>query len=104
MATNKFYTVKKEINGTEYTAQFNGISAALNAMDECYIDGTTTTSITKLSKYLLDKVIVEPKGLTPDDFETMDELNEVITFAREVMQGDFRDEKNARTTTAKGDE
>lgn len=93
----KFYQVKKTINGVEYTAQFNGISAALNAVDNSYIEGTQNTSVAKLSKYLFENVIVEPKGLTADDFESMDEFNEVVTFAREVMQGDFREEKDKKS-------
>jgi hypothetical protein len=56
----------------------------------------------KLSKYLLENVIVEPKGLTADSFETMDEFNEVITFAREVMQGDFRNQEDKGTAPKKG--
>ena len=93
-----FYQVKKEINGTEYTAQFNGLSAALKAVDDSYIDGTNNTSVAKLSKYLFENVIVEPKGLTADDFESMDDFNAVVTFAREVMQGNFREEKIDHTT------
>ncbi len=100
MAT-KFYTAKKTINGKEYVAQFNGISASLEAIDKSYIEGTNTTSMVKLSKYLLENVIVEPKGLTADDFETMEEFNEVITFAREVMQGDFRNKEDEGTTAKK---
>ena len=41
----KPYTVKKEINGTEYVAQFSGISAALKAVDSSYVDGTNNTSV-----------------------------------------------------------
>lgn len=99
---NKFYTVSKTINGKEYKAQFNGISASLEAIDRSYIEGTNTTSMVKLSKILLEDVIVEPKGLTPDDFESMEEFNEVITFAREVMQGDFRKAEDEGTTPKKG--
>ena len=41
MAENKkFYTRKKVIGGVEYTAQFNGISSALQAIDNSYIDKT----------------------------------------------------------------
>lgn len=101
MATNKFYTVNKKINDKEYIAQFSGMSTALRAVDESYIEGTTVTSIEKLAEYLFKHVIVEPKDLTVDDFESMDELNEVITFAREVMQGDFRETKDNGTTKAK---
>ena len=94
MANNKkFYTVEKEINGVKYVAQFNGISAAIEAVDNCYIDGSTNTSMSKLSKYILDNVIVEPKGLTADDFDSLDEFTEVISWGREVMQGEFRDKK-----------
>ena len=93
-----FYTVKKTINGAEYTAQFNGLSAALKAVDNSYIDGTSNTSLEKLSKYLFDNVIVEPKGLTVDDFDSMEDFNEVVTFARGVLQGDFRNSKNESTT------
>lgn len=99
---DKFYTVKKTINGTEYTAQFNGISAALEAVDASYIDGTSNTSLLKLAKYLFDNVIVEPKGLTPDSFDDMDEFNEVVGFAREVMQGNFRNQKDEGAAKAKG--
>ena len=93
----KFYQVKKTINGVEYTAQFNGISAALKAVDDSYIEGTNNTSVEKLSKYLFENVIVEPKGLTADDFDSMEEFNQVVTFAREVMQGDFREEKDKKS-------
>lgn len=99
MAT-KFYTVTKEINGTEYTFQFNGISAALKAVDSSYIDGTNTTSVEKLANYLFANVVVSPKGLTIDDFDNMDTFNEVVTTAREVMQGNFRAEKDE--SAAKG--
>ena len=95
------YTVKKTIGGKEYVAQFNGISAALDAVDQSYIDGTNTTSVKKITKYILDNVIVEPKNLTTDDFESMDDLNEVITFGREVMQGDFRNKKDEGRTDTK---
>ncbi len=97
-----FYSVKKTINGTEYTAQFNGISAALSAVDNSYIDGSNNTSVAKLSKYLFENVIVEPKGLTADDFDSMDEFNEVVTFAREVMQGNFREKANEKPTAQTG--
>ncbi len=97
-----FYTVKKTIGGKEYTAQFNGISAALSAVDNSYIDGTNNTSVAKLSKYLFENVIVEPKGLKADDFDNIDDFNEVVTFAREVMQGNFREKANEKTADEKG--
>lgn len=99
MANEKYYTKTKEINGVKYTAQFNGISAALEAVDNSYIDGSSNISTVKLAKYLFENVIVEPKGLTPDDFETVEEFNEVTGWARDVMQGKFRDSEN--TSAAK---
>ena len=103
MATNKkFYTVKKEINGKEYIAQFSGISAAVKAVDASYIEGTSNISIEKLSEYLFANIIVEPKNLTIDDFESMDEFNEVVAFARKTMQGEFRDKKNEGATATAG--
>ena len=89
----KFYTVKKTINGTEYTAQFSGISTALKAVDESYIDGSSNNSTIKLAEYLFENVIVEPKGLEIDDFESMEEFNEVVAFANKVMKGEFREKK-----------
>lgn len=102
MAETKFYTAEKEINGVKYVCQFSGVSTALRAIDSTYIDGTSVTSIEKLAEYLFKYIVVEPKGLSIDDFDNMDDLNEVITFAREVMQGDFRDKKDASATKAKG--
>jgi hypothetical protein len=90
MAKNKFYTVDKEINGVKYVAQFNGLSCALRAVDSSYIEGTNNTSIESLAQYIFNNVIVEPKGLTIDDFDDLDEFNEVVGFGREVMQGKFR--------------
>lgn len=88
----KFYTVEKTINGVTYKAQFNGLSAALKAFDDSYIDGSSNTSLEKLTEYLFENVIVEPKGLTADDFASMEELNKVSAFARDVMQGKIKPE------------
>lgn len=88
----KHYSVEREINGVKYVAQFNGLSAAQQAIDDCYIDGSSNISTVKLTDYLFRNVIVEPKNLTADDFETIDELNAVTSFARRVMQGEFRKE------------
>lgn len=94
MGKNKFYTVEKEINGVKYVAQFNGLSCALKAIDTTYIEGTNTTCMEDFAKYIFDNVIVEPANLSIDDFETMDDFNEVVKFGREVMQGKFRDKAN----------
>lgn len=90
---NRFYTREKEINGKKYVAQFNGLSSALRAIDECHIDNNSSNvSILKMSEYVFGNVIVEPAGLTAEDFDSIEELNKVVTFGMEVMQGKFRDE------------
>ena len=91
-----FYTVEKKIGNTTYKAQFNGISAALRAIDNSYVEGTNNTSLEKLSKYLFDNVIVEPANLTADDFDSIEEFNEVVSFARETMQGTFKEQSKAK--------
>jgi len=97
---NKFYTREKEINGVKYVAQFSGLSSAMRAIDESYIDNNASNvSILKISKFIFDNVIVEPTGLTADDFDSMEELNEVVRFGMEVMQGNFRESDEG---TAKG--
>lgn len=62
-----FYTVTKNIGGREIKAQFNGISAGLKAIDDSYIDDSSNTSLEKLSKYIFDNVIVEPR-MSIEDF------------------------------------
>ena len=94
MAANKFYSVTKTINGKEYTAQFNGLSCALRAVDSSYIDGSSNTSVEKMADYIFKNVIVDPTNLSIDDFESMEEFNAVVGFGRDVMQGKFRDEAN----------
>lgn len=90
---SKFYQRKMVIDGVEYTAQFNGLSAALNAVDSSYIEDSKNISVNKIAQYIFDNVIVEPKGLTPDDFEDMEALNAVVKFGQEVMQGKFRNKE-----------
>lgn len=93
MDKKQFYTKTKTIRGKEYTAQFNGLSAYLQALDGMYIsDDSRNISNAKLTGYVLDNVIVDPKGLTPDSFDDYEELTEVVSFGREVMQGRFRTE------------
>lgn len=94
MDKKKFYSVTKEIDGKTYVAQFNGLSAALRAVDSTYIEGTNNTSTELFTQYIFDNVIVEPKGLTVDDFDDLKVLNEVTKFGKEVMQGKFRNAAN----------
>lgn len=102
MADKKYYTREKTVNGTKYIAQFNGISAALDAVDNSYIDGSSNISTRKLATYIFENVIVEPKGLTPDDFDDVEEFNAVLSWARDVMQGKFRETEDKGAVKAKG--
>lgn len=99
MAINKFYTKEKIVNGVKYVAQFNGLSNWIKALDNSYVDGTNQISTEKLATYIFENVIVEPKGLTIDDFETMKDFNEVTNFGRDVAQGLFRDKATDKTTS-----
>lgn len=76
-----------EIGGKTYQAEFKGLLTAIRAVDNSYIEGTNNTSVEKIAEYLFDEIIVKPEGLKPDDFDSMEEFNEVVSFAREVMQG-----------------
>lgn len=96
----KFTQVTKKINGTEYTAQFNGFGGRYDAVDRTYIDGTQTTSMRKIAEYLLENVLVTPKK-TLDDFEDAKELDEVIAFLGEVNNGTFQEESDEGSTDTK---
>lgn len=100
----KTYKVDKVINGTKYTAQFNGLLAALEIIDNSYIDNSSNISIEKLGEHILKNVIVSPAGLTANDFDNMDEYNAVVTFGREVMQGNFREKADKKSTETEGKE
>lgn len=89
---SNFYTRTKEINGVTYTAQFSGIALAMKSVDQTYIDGTSNTSVEKMARFILEHAIVDPK-VTVEDFESLEELNEVVKFGSAVMKGDFRDRK-----------
>ena len=90
----KPYQVKRKFNGTLFTAQFNGLSAALKMQDSINMDGTGVTSNEKLAAYIFENVIVDPPHLTADDdvFPDMKTLNEVVTWGLGVANGKFRGE------------
>ena len=85
------YPVKRVIDGQEYTAQFNGMRTAIRCLDGC-AEGEGV-NLERYMQYVLSHVIVEPPGLTIDDFEDIDTLSEVVQFGREVMHGRFRSGK-----------
>ena len=86
-----FYQVKKTIHGVKYTAQFNGMGTALDAMDNWYNDEGTNMSVKKITDYVLANVIVDPK-VKVDDFKKYSELQDVVAWGRKVMQGEIQPE------------
>lgn len=94
MAENKFYTRTKIINGVEYTAQYQGLRAAIRLVDEAHL-GSSSQSIEKMNTYVLKNCIVKPAGLTIESFDDMDTLTEVVSFGIEVAQGTFRPENES---------
>lgn len=100
MANN--YQITKEIRGKNYTAQYAGIRVAMRMIDETYIEGSKNTSMEKLAEFVFEHGIVEPKGLSIDDFDNMEELNEVVSFGSDVIQAKFRDEAKQSAAESKG--
>lgn len=94
------YTVTKDIEGTKFTAQFNGLSFFYKVAGECNKNGSV--DVEKLHKYIFENVIVEPRGLTDDHFESVDDCSKVTEFAQEVMSGRFRGQADGRADTPQG--
>lgn len=102
MANKKFYQVEKEINGVKYTAQFSGLSAWLRCTDAAKQDnGSDDPSNIRIYEKVLEAGLVEPKGLTVDDFDDMDNLDAVFKFVSNVMKGKFRTQTEKKGTEAK---
>lgn len=103
MANKKFYQRTKEINGVKYTAQFSGLSAWLRCADEAKKDDDGDESSTiRIYNRVFEAGLVEPKGLTVDDFEDMEVLDKVFGFVSNVMKGKFRDRTEEKGSEAKG--
>ena len=75
---------EKEINGVLFKAQFNGVSAMYNAVDEA------DNKNKELVEYLFKNVVVEPKIDDMDEYfgTDVDFLNDVVAFASAVMRAD----------------
>lgn len=92
--------IEKEIKGTVYKAQFNGVSTMYRANDE------TEGKAMKLAQFLFENVLVEPKINDVDEYfgTDVDLMSEVTEFAAEVMRADekyFPDPSNGSGTKAK---
>lgn len=102
MANKKFYQRTKEINGVKYTAQFSGLSAWLRCADAARKDDDEEESVnTRIYNKVFEAGLVEPKGVTVDDFEDMETLDKVFGFVSGVMKGKFRDRTEEKGTEGK---
>lgn len=77
----------KSSQGNKYTFQTVSNSKYLEIMDE-----TTTTEgkplLSKLYTSILEHIVVQPSGLTPDDFDSFKELQEVCEAALTFQQSE----------------
>ena len=95
---NKFYTATKEIKGVTYTAQFNGVRPALEAIDRY------KSNEIGFYEYLLSNTIVDPPGLQIEDFDSIQELRAVVNFASSVMSGRFREAEEEQSNLREREE
>ena len=93
---NKFYTATKEIKGVTYTAQFNGVRPALEAIDRY------KSNEIGFYEYLLSNAIVDPPGLQIEDFDSVQELRAVVNFASSVMR--FREIEEEQSNSREREE
>lgn len=90
----------KEINGKKYTAQFYGLRAAMKASKLVRDnENPRIVDMEKLADYILSNVIVEPSGLTIEDFDDFETLDQVVAFGQSVLNNRFRptEDKSAAT-------
>lgn len=88
---------EKEIAGTKYKAQYYGLRTAMRAYKACREDNSTRQDSEKFADYILSNVIVEPSGLTIEDFDSFEELNAVVAFGSAVLNNNFREDTTAGT-------
>lgn len=96
----KFYQRTKEINGVKYTAQYSGLETWLQCVDESSRGEGQAISNLKLAKNILKYGLIDPK-VEVNDFETQEDLNAVIDWVQQVMQGKFRDQVDKVTAQTK---
>lgn len=71
--------------GNKYTFQTVPNSTQANIWDEGTNDAGAVVN-KKMMPLMLENIVVEPQGLTMDDFETWAELTEVTTAALTFLQ------------------
>jgi len=100
---SKFYQREKTIGGVKYVAQFCGLSAWLKCADSSRkeSDDDESPSIRTYNK-VFEYGLVEPKNITVDSFDNLEDLDAVFKFVSNVMRGKFRDKAAEKGAEAKG--
>jgi hypothetical protein len=88
-------TIKKVINGVEYTAVYRGYSYTTQRIKECLLQDKKHYSNEKLSTVVFGEIIINPK-VTVDDFDDLQAYNEVFEFGRSVLFGEFENKSKAK--------
>lgn len=82
---------EKEIGGVKFKACYKGIETSNRIQDESLIEGTNIMSTLKLAQHLFDEIIIEPKKLSFDYFDSFENsleiIDEVIGFGVNAMLG-----------------
>lgn len=86
-------TIKKVINGVEYTAVWKGINFSNENIKQCTIKNTNLLSTSKLAKFVFDNIIINPK-VDIDSFDDISEFSAVLDFGKSVLFGTFEDDKS----------
>lgn len=88
-------TIKKVINGVEYTAVWKGKNYTERVLKECLSEDERRYSNSKLSAVVFDDIIINPK-VTADDFDDLQTFYEVLEFGKSVLFGDFESKSKAK--------
>lgn len=88
-------TIKKVINGVEYTAVYKGYNYTTQRIKECLLQDKKHYSNEKLSTVVFGEIIINPK-VTVDDFDDLQAYNEVFEFGRSVLFGEFENKSKAK--------
>ena len=91
-------TIRKIINGVEYTAVWKGYNYTTRRINDCLTKDKKRYSNSKLSAVIFDEIIIDPK-VTVDDFDDLQTFNEVLEFGKSVLFGDFEKKSTAKLKT-----
>lgn len=96
-------TIKKVIDGIEYTAVWKGYNFSAKRLKECLLQDKKHYSNAKLADVIFGEIIISPQ-ITADDFDNVQVFNEVFEFGRNVLFGDFEKKSKAKLKKEVNDE